>query len=141
MAIATGERGLIAGLDPVALQFLDRMCREHELQVVISSTWRYKQRRRDFYQIFAAGGHIDLAKAIHDKWDTPVLADGTRGEEIERWLLDNDPDAEYIILDDDCDMLEYQKKRFVCTDGYNGMLHEHFIAAEKIIEEGGKLAA
>src|SRR5690606_33207472 len=126
---------------PVALMFLDRMCREHGCQVVISSTWRHSAKgrsRRHFYELFASAGYYTLAKAIHQKWDTPVtqLQDNCRGREIEMWLLANDPDADYIILDDDDRILEYQRCRHVHTDSYNGMLIQHYRDAERLIADG-----
>lgn len=136
-AIAIGEKGLISGLDPVALMFLNRICREYKCQIVISSTWRIcgKRDRRHFYELFACHGYVDLARAIHKEWATPNLPDGIRGEEIEKWLLSNDPDSDYIIIDDSPDMLEYQKSRFVQTDSYNGILMDHYLAIEKILKE------
>jgi hypothetical protein len=140
-AIATNERGVIAGLDPVALMFLDRMCREYGCQVVISSSWRHNghgtRSRRHFYELFASAGFYCLAKAIHGNWETPVSQknDNCRGREIEMWLLENDPDADYVILDDDDRLLEYQRIRHVHTDSQNGMLMQHYVAAEKIISD------
>lgn len=132
--VASGERGVIAGLDPVALRFLDRICGEHDIKIVISSTWREigERRRRTFYEIFAAASCISLAKSIHEKWKTPTLPDGTRGHEIEKWLSENECEG-YLILDDDPDMLEYQKPFFVNTDSHNGILFEHYRQALKVL--------
>lgn len=143
-AIAAGERGVIAGLDPVALLFLDRMCREHQCQVVISSSWRYgKRRRRHFYELFASAGYYCLAKALHPKWDTPVsqIQENCRGREIDMWLLENDPEADYIILDDDDRILDHQRPHHIHTDSHNGMLMQHYIDAEKIIARNQVVAA
>lgn len=132
-AVAMKERGLIANLDPVALMFLNRICREYGCRVVISSTWRHGKKRRHFYELFMAGGHVDLAKAIHEAWETPVLPDGKRGHEIQAWIDGHGDGLNYIIIDDDSDMLEHQRDRFIHTDSYNGMLMEHYIAAEKLL--------
>ena len=131
-ALASGERGVISGLDPVALGFLNRICRDYKIQIVISSTWRMcgKKTRRSFYELFACAGYVDLGRAIHKDWRTPNLPDATRGHEIEIWLSDNECD-DYVILDDDSDMLDYQKPRMVTTDSHNGMLFEHY---EKTME-------
>lgn len=133
-AYATGERGVISGLDPVALMFFNRICREHKIQIVISSTWRIcgKKNRRSFYELFACHGYVDIGRAIHKNWRTPSISDGTRGHEIEKWLTENDCD-DYIIIDDDSDMLEYQKQRLVLTDSHNGMLMEHYKKAMELL--------
>lgn len=132
--IASGERGVIAGLDPVALRFLDRICDDHDIEIVISSTWREigERKRRIFYEIFAAASCINLAKSIHTNWKTPSLADGNRGQEIEKWLSQNECDG-YLILDDDPDILDHQKPFFVNIDSRNGMLFEHYLKALKIL--------
>ena len=131
-AIASGERGVISGLDPVALGFLDRVCRDFGAKIVISSTWRHGDKRRNFYEIFGCAGFISLAKAIHENWATPSLPDKSRGHEIEQWLCENEC-GNYLILDDDSDMLDYQKPFFVNTDSMNGMLAEHYIKALELL--------
>lgn len=131
-AIASGERGVISGLDPVALCFLDRICRDHDIKIVISSTWRQGDRRRNFYEIFGCAGFIHLAKAIHENWATCSIPEKTRGHEIEEWLADNYCDG-YLILDDCTEFLEYQKPFFVETDSYNGMLYKHYRKALEIL--------
>lgn len=130
--VASGERGVIAGLDPVALRFLDRICGKHDIKVVISSTWRQGGNAREFYQLFCAASCIDLACALHQNWRTESLKNCVRGEEIEKWLSENPCDG-YLILDDDTDMLDYQKPFFVRTDPRNGMLMQHYIDSLKIL--------
>lgn len=44
-----------------------------------------------------------------------------RGEEIKRWLDEHDEVENYIILDDDSDMLNEQLTHFVQTDTYEGI--------------------
>ena len=45
-----------------------------------------------------------------------------RGEEIRRWQEENDAcECPYVILDDDTDMLLWQKDNFVQTDGELGL--------------------
>lgn len=130
--VASGERGVIAGLDPVALRFLDRICAKHDIKVVISSTWRQGGNAREFYQLFCAASCIDLASAIHKNWRTDSIQGCTRGQEIEKWLSENECDG-YLILDDDTDMLEYQKPFFVNTDCRNGMLFDHYVQCLKVL--------
>ncbi len=132
-AIASGERGVISGLDPVALGFLNRICSQNDLKVVISSTWRHGDNRRHFYEIFGCGGYVSLAHALHDNWCTPTTINMSRGGEIELWLSRNECDG-YVIIDDDASMLDYQLPHFVNTDSINGMLYEHYAQVMKILK-------
>lgn len=82
-------------------------------EIVISSTWRYSGLRvmQDMWRDRGlAGNIIDI---------TPILDDGTRGDEIDCWLRENQVDN-YVIIDDDDDMLPEQMDHFVKTSGnYN----------------------
>jgi hypothetical protein len=130
MAQATGETGVIAGLDPIALAFLNRMCSEHTLQVVISSTWRIGQNRLFFRRLFASGGYHHLAQSLHKTWATPQSSK-YRGDDIEMWLDANPGTENYIILDDDDRVKDYQKPRLIQTHPINGMLWEHYTEFEE----------
>lgn len=132
-AVAIGETGLWANQDPVALAFLNRMCKEYDCRVVISSTWRKGKDRRYFYELFMASGNLNLAQALDYYWCT-VNTGGCRGDEIQEWLDRNRWD-DYIIIDDSSDMLEHQKDHFVRTDSRNGMLFEHYMAIEEKIKK------
>lgn len=131
---ASGELGAFAGLDPVALTFLNRICKTYHCKVVISSTWRYDSTRDHFYRLFACGGYIDLACALADNWRTESIAQSSRGHEIENWLLTNDPDAEYLIIDDISAFLPYQQSRVFLINQQEGMLMNDYIAIEQFIQ-------
>jgi len=133
-AIASGERGVISGLDPVAMGFLNRICRDNDLKVVISSSWRSGKARDDFKNIFACGGYYHLAKALHSFWSTATLndKDSTRGHEIQLWLDMHDCDG-YCIIDDDDRMLPDQLQFFVHTDSIDGMLYDHYQKVLKVL--------
>ena len=44
-----------------------------------------------------------------------------RGEEIQRWLDAHPGIEQYVIVDDDSDMLDSQKEHFVNTDPEHGL--------------------
>jgi hypothetical protein len=85
-------------------------------KIVVSSTWR-----------------LSGEKSIMDMWNfrnlpgevigiTPNLTYGPglrthvpRGEEIQMWLDEHPEVTNYVIFDDDSDMLENQMKNFICT--------------------------
>lgn len=106
-------------LDPIAIQHLNGITRETGAKIVISSTWR------EFDDCIPVLRRNGLKATIIGK--TPVLlrAGATRGEEIDAWSgwedykLDN-----YLILDDDSDMLEKQKDDFIQTSRTEGLNEE-----------------
>ena len=70
-------------------------------QFVITSTWRKNHNKEFFIDI--------LGKYLHKDYKTKVLY-RIRGLEIEEWLDRHKEVKDYIILDDDIDFTEYQKK-------------------------------
>ena len=77
-------------------------------EIVISSTWRYsglKVMQNMWRDRGLAGNVIDI---------TPIIHDGIRGDEIDYWLRENQVDN-YVIIDDDDDMLPEQMEHFVKT--------------------------
>lgn len=136
-AYAVGDRGLLGCLDPVSLDFLDRLCREYKIWVIISSTWRIGERVEMFINMFKATGHFDLAKSLfYDDYATRSMnGRQVRGLEIEDWMKRHDDLVlDYLIIDDDFDMLDYQMSRLVNTPTQDGMLLEHYVHIEKVIE-------
>lgn len=134
-AVAVGDRGGLGCLDPVALDFLNRICRENKVYVIISSTWRIGEKCSFFHNLFKATGHFDLVGSLYwDDYATPRMT-GVRGLEIEDWLKRNDSVVkDYLIIDDDSDMLPYQMERFIKTDCRNGLLFQNYVDIEKRIK-------
>ena len=135
-AYAVGDRGVLGCLDPVGLDFLNRICREHKIWVIISSTWRIGATCSKFHDMFKATGHFDLVKSLYwNDYATQTSKTGHRGEQIEQWLKANDAIVkDYLILDDETDMLDYQMSRLVQTDMRNGILFDNYIDIEKRIK-------
>lgn len=81
---------------------------ETNAKIVISSTWRMSGLKvmQEMWK------HRNLAGDIIDV--TPFSAFCVRGEEIQTWL-DNNEVLNYVIIDDDDDMLPTQKSNFVKT--------------------------
>lgn len=110
-----------AKLDPIALKLVQKLVKETDAKVVISSSWRI------------------LAKEISDFdfLDLPVIAftenlAGTRGQEIQRWLDENEVSS-YTILDDDNDMLQTQMDSFVKCKADYGFSMDEFEQAYQIL--------
>ena len=110
--------------DWVAVGMIRRVCKECDVSIVLSSSWR----------IGMANTH-EIAKFL----DLPII-DKTpymdkpyscRGEEIKQWLSENPVDA-YAIIDDDSDMLAIQVPYFVKTEHKNGMQIDHYLKLRRI---------
>ena len=101
--------------DQVALALIRKLCENGEISICLSSSWRHGA---DLHEMSAG---FDLP--IFDK--TPSLT-GTRGSEIQRWLDSHPEVEEWAIIDDDGDMLDSQRLRFVHTSHHNGMMWEDF---------------
>lgn len=134
-AYAMGDFGLLGCLDPVGLSFLNRMCATYPILTIISSSWRIGKDYNHFSSIFKATGHFNLANSLYyDDYATPSMT-GVRGLEIEDWLKRNDDIvSDYLILDDDRDMLDYQMSRLVNPQYDNGLMLEHYIHIESTLE-------
>lgn len=113
--------------DPVAIAMLQRLCKETNAKVVISSTWRIGGAYEDF--AFLGVPVIDT---------TPVLSNCIRGDEIYHWVeitnsTSEDKVTHYIILDDDSDMLESQMLNFIKVDHNVGFSFDNYQNALKIL--------
>ena len=93
-------------LDPVAVGLLMMAVVKFDFKIVLSSTWRLG---------FTPGELIHLWQDSMGRYygwpDFPIIGrtpdlDMYRGFEIEAWLNDHAPVEDFIILDDDKDMLQ-----------------------------------
>ena len=134
--VAIGETGLLSALEPAAMHMLRNLVVESDAKIVLSSSWRLgMDNPSTIKKIFQCCGFKALAAAFHDDWKTRYIS-GYRGDEIADWLSNHPEISNYLILDDDSDMLESQKEHFVQTDHMNGFLLEHYDQARKILNSG-----
>ncbi len=115
-----------ANICKTRVSWLNELCNEMDIKVVISSTWRMGRTVEELKEIMSeAGATFDVI----DK--TPVFRDSdtVRGNEIQRWIKDNKELLgvnyydfyTYAIIDDDSDMLLQQRDNFFQTDTYSGL--------------------
>jgi len=105
--------------------WLNELCSELGAKVVVTSTWRLGRTLNEMQDVLKeAGGSFEVISV------TPNLrADhSVRGNEILKWIKDNEelvgPYYDYfnfVIIDDDSDMLLSQKNNFFQTDTYSGL--------------------
>ena len=112
-----------------AIAWLNKICREFDCKVIVTSTWR----GRDDYAecLYRAGFNGEVIGR------TPRL--GTRrGKEIEQWWYENTnleyKGLDFIILDDDADMEPYME-HLIQTNTYRGLGYEEY---EKICKRWEK---
>lgn len=113
--------------DIYTIHFLRWLCKKTGAKIVISSTWRYNHNYKFWKPIFD--------EFLHDDYKTPNFMDAefagmkeTRGCEIQTWLNKHPEIEQYLILDDDSDMLESQIPSFIKTDQLEGLLFSHMEA-------------
>lgn len=99
--------------DEVAIALVRNVVTAAGAQIVLSSSWRND---KDWERIGPG-----LGLTIMDR--TPTLP-GKRGEEIAVWLQAHPEVESYVILDDDGDMLDEQRERFVQTTHEDGLTYE-----------------
>jgi hypothetical protein len=122
-------RGSYDRLDPVAVCLVGKLARECDAQVVISSAWRIIHKLEEI-KGFLAEYDSELASRVTDM--TPVLA-GVRGIEIKKWLQSTGV-SDYVIIDDNSDMLGEQAGRFVKTAFHDGFLLRDYKRAVAILK-------
>lgn len=115
-----------AGFDAIAVALIHRLATVAGAKIVISSSWRYTFRIDEIRTMFSGFGWKNTDDLIIGM--TPCLDNGHRGSEIKMWLDEhtNTP-YEYVIIDDDSDMLDEQKEHFVHTDTVEGFLFKDYM--------------
>ena len=124
------RHGLV--FDPVAVDALTEIIEQSDAAVVISSTWRIMMSLNNLHGMWE---ERELPGSILDI--TPILRDAPRGWEIYRWLGEHRHHEfhNYLILDDDSDMLLWQKDNFIHTSGETGVGPEHVADAVRILTQ------
>ena len=90
-------------------------------KVVVSSTWRRDTRCRGILRYYGFRG------SFHRDWRTDWQwseDEPRRGHQIARWLARNGSPP-FAIVDDDSDMLDEQRGRFVQTTFETGLTRDH----------------
>lgn len=117
-------------LDPEAIARLDRICRETDARIVISSAWR---------------GDPRTVRWLHERGLTvPIIgrtpwcgATGNRGGEIAEWMEFEAqyPVERFVILDDGDDM-DHLLPHLIQTNHATGLLDEHVDRAIAMLRGG-----
>jgi len=113
--IERSHRGVI-GIDPYMAFLVGKIQLDTGCEVVLSSSWRHMKEGRE-----------EIEKAVVPIIDiTPSCCQGIRGVEIYTWIQKNftyeeQKELRYAILDDESDMLLWQKDKFFQTSWETGL--------------------
>lgn len=156
VSLAYPENGKVWTIDPTLMRAVANLAKEMEAKLVISSTWRIKHSFLSFHDLlnaYGAGRYLYNERNPNDEkseWDVNEpewrtrrerFSEYYRGYQIKDWIEkceeQRHPVDNYVILDDDSDMLDEQKPHFVKTDGMIGLTYKDYRMARAIL--GGEL--
>ena len=119
-----------------AVMWLNKLCKETNAKIVITSTWRFGDNglEKTKKALYNSG----LLKEIKIIGKTPrkYNYNNIRGYEIEEYLNQHQEIDNYVIIDDDLDMLTKQMNNFVVTDTNIGMTYNTYVRAKEILNVG-----
>jgi len=124
-------------VDDKCVKLLNDLTDETNAKIVISSTWRMSLEFNDLKVVLKDKGITGDVIGI-----TPILNnDCFRGNEIYKWIKENDHMLgcnyyeynNYVILDDDSDMLYWQRNNFILVDGWCGLTPNIIHRAERLL--------
>lgn len=111
------------------------LCLTPNMDIVISSSWRhgrYDELLKRLSKFNFNGNIVGCTPNIIKNFKRVE-----RGYEIESYIKEHDI-KNYIILDDDCDMLEHQMPYFVRTNNRFGFTVDDIEKFNRIVESFGK---
>ena len=116
-------------IDKDKILLLNEFCEETKSKVVISSTWRIGRTIEELKEMFL---RIGATFEIIDK--TGKCCSGIRGVEIYNWINKNpEKEINYVIFDDDSDMLLWQRENFFWVDRYCGITSTILYKAKRFL--------
>jgi len=115
--------------DPYCVILVKKLIEEFSLKIVISSTWRDGAINRLMKEL----NDNNFMEYLHEDWLTPIVRPANRGKEIELWLGNHPEVEDYIILDDNVNIMDHQMDKFVKTSMHMGMVQEHYSQARNLL--------
>lgn len=114
------------------INIINDICDKTDAKIVVSSCWRigylcdvYAFHER-LKQYFIKHNYLDNFKDTFDKFISNIIGmteyiGGLRGDEIKSYINEHPEIENYVIIDDDSDMCDYQLCNFVQTDTWYGI--------------------
>lgn len=122
-------------LDDEKIPLVKEICDKTGAKIVISSSWRIKDVETTLKYAFGKD-YDDSHYLLNSRMVVGVTEkslSGFRGNEIQKYLGTHPEIENYVILDDDTDMLDSQRKHFINTDSYLGISEEDAKRAIEIL--------
>lgn len=117
----------ISAFDSNCIDKVNRLFQETGAKMVISSSWRIDELERI--------QNICSRLGLPTEFDrTPILLD-KRGKEIKQYLNKHPEIDNYVIFDDDSDMLPEQMEHFIKCKEYTGITDEDIEKAIEILNK------
>lgn len=122
--------------DPEAVLQLRRIVEATNADIVIESSWKFyglEAMQEMWKERNLPGKILDITpSSVSDSWlltanldDIDPALGHCKGMEIASWLSDNaSKEARYVIIDDECVIMESQSPHFLLADPYNGITAE-----------------
>ena len=110
----------------ISIELYNSICKEFNLNPVITSTWRKTHTKEELQNIFTKNG---ITVNIYDI--TPVM--NNRGEEIKNWLSCNEY-SKYVIIDDNVvDIEKHKLKNIIKCRSWIGFTKEEYNSVKNIL--------
>jgi hypothetical protein len=129
-------------IDENSVELLNELCSKTDASVVVTSTWRLGRSVEELQLILDKKGfeHRVLDKTLDlriGEYGDSML----RGNEIYQWIKDHEDIIQakyygyssYLILDDDSDMLYWQRNNFICVDPFCGITNKTVFIGKQIL--------
>lgn len=120
--VIDGDNYYKESLCSIRIGWFNELCKSVDAKVVISSTWRHGKTISELQSILNNSGAsfeiIDITPCLR-------FEGSVRGNEIKAWIDTNIEKPynfkSYVIIDDDSDILYWQRNNFFQTDNYSGL--------------------
>ncbi len=119
-------------IDPFSVGQLNNLIERTGAKVVVSSTWRLGRTVEELQEMLSLKNFQGTIIGITPDFRGEKTV---RGNEIEAWRKVN-RHSNYVILDDDSDMLLWHRHNFIKVDSYCGLTPNNVYLAEKILKNG-----
>lgn len=131
-------------IDISKIELINKLCNNCNAKIVVTSSWKhgsntvnefinyiknYFLKHKDYY----LDNDYMINEFINNIIDITHTVGSVRGEEIQQYINDNGI-INYVILDDDSDMLDEQLFHFVQTDAYEGITDREYKLCYDILE-------
>jgi len=117
--------------DPHSVKMIKTLLEDFNAKIVISSLWRFAAKIQLSKELKKSG----LINYLYKDWHTPIIGSPHRGKEIKMWLDSHPAISDFLIIDDDEDVLPEHNSKFIKTTIENGFQEEHYYKARAILEQ------